>query len=137
MKSKNLRRPIIATLIFLLIAGVMIFVYVSSRSKQADELGKGSKTITVQVVIPEKETKDYVIKTDADFLRQALDQEKLIEGSEGEFGFFITGVSGVTADTSKQEWWCITKEGETVFSGVDEIVIQDKEQYEITLTTGY
>lgn len=130
-------KPILATLIFLLIAGAMIAVYVSSRAKQANVLGTGNKTITVQVVIPEKETKDYVIKTDADFLRQALDQEKLIEGSESEFGFFITGVTGISADASKQEWWCITKKGETIFTGVNEIAIQDKDQYEITLTTGY
>ncbi len=137
MKNKKIMKPIIATLIFLLVAAVMVIVSVSFRSKQADELGKGSKRITVQVVIPEKESKNYVIKTDADFLRQALDQEKLIEGSESEFGYFITGVNGVSADVSKQEWWCITKKGETIFTGVNEIPIQDNDQYEITLTTGY
>lgn len=135
MKQKKQFKIIIATLIFLAVIAAMVIVYVSTRPRPSENSGK--KTITVQVVIPEKETEEYVIKTDADYLRQALDQEKLIEGKDSDFGFYITGVNKITADESKQEWWCITKRGEEVFYGVDEIAIQDGDQYEITLTTGY
>lgn len=137
MKQKNHLRFIIPTVLFLAVIVVMVLVYVNSRPKPQEEAAAGKKTITVLVVIPEQETKEFVIKTNADFLRQALDQEKLIEGKEESFGFYITGVNKTIADTSKQEWWCITKSGEEIFYGVDEIAIQDGEQYEITLTTGY
>lgn len=134
MKQKNLIRFIIPTLIFLAVIAAMVMVYVNSRAKSVDEKTAGNKTITVLVAIPEKETKEYVIETDATYLRQALDQIHLIEGEEGEFGFYITEVDNTLADDNKREWWCITKRGEEVFYGVNEIAIQDGEQYEITLS---
>jgi amino acid transporter len=141
MEQKNLKKSIIATIVSLVVIAVMVFVYVNTRPQPADkadtEGASGSKAITVQVVVPEEETKEYVIKTDADFLHQALDQEKLIEGKDSEYGFFITSVNGRLADDSKQEWWCITKGGEDVFTGVDETPVLDGDQFEITLKVGY
>jgi len=46
-------------------------------------------------------------------------------------------VKGRKADESKQEWWCITKGGESVSTGVDLINISDKDKYELTLMEGY
>lgn len=136
MNQKKQMKFIISTLIFLVVLAAMVIVYVTSRPEPSGETA-GKKAITVLVAIPEEETKEFVIKTDADYLRQALDQEKLIEGKVESFGFYLTAVNKVIADESKQEWWCITKRGEEVFTGVDEIAIQDGDQYEITLTTGY
>ncbi len=136
MERKNLKKSIIATVISLVVIAVMVIIYVNTRPQSADNAA-GSKAVTVQVVVPNEETKEYVIKTDAEFLRQALDQEKLIEGKDSEYGFYITGVNKRTADESKQEWWCITKDGEEVFTGVDETPVQDGDQYELTLKVGY
>ncbi len=141
MERKNLNKSIIITLLSVLLIAVMVIVYVNTRPQPADKANQevtedgvtAVKTITVRVVIPNENPMDYVIKTDADFLRQALDQEKLIEGEEGDFGFYITGVNGRLADEGKREWWCITKGGEEVFTGVNEIVLQDDDQYELTL----
>ena len=46
-------------------------------------------------------------------------------------------VDGVTADEAKQQWWCFTKGGETLMSGVDTTPIEDGDCCEITLTTGW
>ena len=48
-----------------------------------------------------------------------MENEGLIEGEEGQYGLFITAVDGVKADDSKNQWWCITKNGEQVNTGVD------------------
>ena len=74
---------------------------------------------------------------DARFLRGALEQEKLVSGSESQYGLFITSADGETADDSKQQWWCVTKGGEQVNTGVDTTPIADGETYELTLKTGY
>lgn len=136
MNQKKQLKFVISTLLFLVVLAAMVIIYVTARPKSSEEAA-GMKSITVLVTIPEKETKEIVIKTDADYLRQALDQEKLIEGKTESFGFYLTTVNKVIADESKQEWWCITKRGEEIFTGIDEIAIQDGDQYEITLTTGY
>ncbi len=97
----------------------------------------GQKTITVEVTFGDKTTKDFSITTNEEFLRGALEQEKLIEGEDGEYGLFVKTVDGVTVDDSKQEWWNFTKGGEMLNTGVDATPIADGESYEIVLTTGY
>lgn len=105
----------------------------------------GSKTIQVEIVADAvdsnkevvRKSKIVTIQTDAEFLRQALEEQDLIQGDESEFGLFIKTVDGITADDSNQEWWCVTKGGEQVMTGVDATPIADGDHYEITLTVGY
>lgn len=99
--------------------------------------GGGSKTITLQVVHGDGSTKDFSISTDKGSLREALEQEGLVEGEEGEFGLFVKTVDGEAADESNQEWWCLTKGGEMWSSGVDSTEIADGDAFEFTLTVGY
>lgn len=98
---------------------------------------EGSKSLGISVVHGDESTKNFTLNTDAQYLSEALLEEKLVEGSEGEYGLFITVVDGEAADESKQQWWCITKGGEDVFTGASETVIADGEAYELTLKTGY
>ena len=97
----------------------------------------GGKTVTVEVVHGDGSKKDYTLHTDADTLRQACEEQNLIEGRESEYGLYVLTVDGETADETIQQWWCITKGGEEHFYGVDETMIQDGEQYEFTLKTGW
>lgn len=61
----------------------------------------------------------------------------MINGKDSDYGFFITEVNTRTADDTKQEWWCITKDGADVNTGVDQTPIADGDHYELTLKTGY
>lgn len=136
MKQKGNNRGLILAGVLLIAAiAVMLIIYLIAKPGADNEQGK--KKITVHVIIPDEDTKIYEIETGAAYLRQALDERGLIQGSESTYGFFITGVDGRIADTSKEEWWCITKKGEEIFYGVDEIAIEDDDQYELTLKTGY
>lgn len=104
----------------------------------APEGTAGGKTITVEVVHGDETTKEFVIKTDSENLRGALDQEEgLVAGEEGQFGLFILTVDGETINSDNQEWWCVTKNGEQLMTGVEDTVIADGEHYEITFTVGY
>lgn len=106
----------------------------TTKQPQTSQL---SKTITVEVVNADETKKSFTINTDEEFLRGALEQEKLVSGTESEYGLFIKTVDGYTADDSKQEWWCITKGGEAVNTGVDSTPIADADSFEITLTVGF
>lgn len=132
-QKQNRMKSILMGTTFVVIILAMVFIYISVKP----EAEKGAKKITIQVVIPDEETKEFVISTDALYLRKALDEEGLIEGDDSESGYFITAVNGRKADPSKEEWWCITKEGEDVFTGVDLTPITDGDQYELTLMAGY
>ena len=81
--------------------------------------------------------KTFTYQTDAEYLGEVLTENKLVEGSQGEYGLFITTVDGETADDSKQQWWCITKGGEMVNTSADQTPIADQDQFELTLKEGY
>lgn len=97
-----------------------------------------SKQIAVEVVHGDGSTKDFDITTDSENLRGALEQEEgLVAGEESDYGLFVTTVDGETADAAAEQWWCFTKGGEMLTTGVDDTVIADGDHYEITLTEGY
>lgn len=124
------------TLIALIVLVVLVIGAFAVWKVNAPQGQTGDKTILVSVVV-DTETSDFVIETDAEFLRGALEQEGLVEGTESEYGLYVTTVNGVTADESQQQWWCFTRSGGTLETGVDSTPIADGEHYEITLTTGW
>ena len=133
MKKTNKKTVVIVVAIVLVLAAAFAIVYTQFGPKTT----QGGKQITVKVVLEDESVQEYPIATDAEYLGQALKKQNLIEGEEGAFGLYITAVAGVTADDSKQQWWCITKNGESVTTGVDQTPIENGETYELTLTTGY
>ena len=97
---------------------------------------EGAKELTIVISADEK-NEEFTINTDREFLGEALLDEELVEGEDGEFGLFITSANGRKADDTKQEWWCITKDGEMLETGADTTPILDGESYELTLTIGW
>ena len=130
--SKNAKKILGAALLVLMLAAVILAYLHFAPSAAA-----GDKLISVSIVHGDGSEKRFDIETDAETLRSALEQEGLISGSESEYGLFVTQADGETADETLQQWWCITKGGETVTTGVDDTMIADGDSYEITLKTGY
>ena len=81
--------------------------------------------------------KTFEYQTDAEYFADVLKAEHLVEGEEGQYGLFITSVDGEKADDTKQQWWCITKNGEQLNTSASQTPIMDGEQYELTLKEGY
>ena len=115
---------------------VLIAVFALFHETLMPKGEKGDKTISVTISYDDT-TKDVSISTSEGYLRGALEQEKLIAGDESEYGLYVKTIDGRTADDSKQEWWCFTKGGETLMTGVDDTPIADNEKFEITLTVGW
>lgn len=131
MKEK--KKVIIA--VAALIAAVAVFAGVYFAFGRP-ETSAGSKTVTIEVAAPDY-SNTHKIKTDAEFLGDALKEEGIIEGEESQYGLFITNVDSIKADDSKQQWWCITKGGADVMTGVDVTPIADGDTFELTLKEGY
>ncbi len=121
--------------LFLILVVLVAGAYLAYRLLMPDTV-VGAKTITVSIDHLNGDDRTLTIKTDADYLRGALEQEKLIEGENSQYGFFITGMDGEKAYESKQQWWGYTKSGEYVDTGVDQTPITDGEDYEFTLHEG-
>ena len=132
-QNMSTKKITITAIIFIALLAILAYVYVATRP-QATE---GSKKIVVEVIIPGEDSEEFTIQTDAEFLRQALEEKDLVKGSESQYGLFITEVNGRAANSDKQEWWAITQDGEQLMYGVDQVAINDGDHYEITLTVGY
>ena len=132
-QKKSNKKIWLAAAALVLAVAVLLGVYFVTRPAPQ----QGGKTIAVQVVLLDGESSDYTIQTDEEYLRGALESIDLIEGSESEYGLFVTTVNGVTVDDSKQQWWCFTQDGEMLMTGVDTTPIADGDHFEITLTEGY
>lgn len=132
-QKKNVKKLVVASLILIAVIAVMALVYHQFGPQGVN----GSKKITVEVIVPDKPSKEFTIRTSAKFLGQALDEKKLIKGTKGKYGLFISSVNGVTADTSKEEWWCITKSDKQVNTGADMTPINNGDHFELTLKIGF
>ena len=132
-QKKSNKKIWLAVAALVVAVAVLLGVYFVTRPAPQ----QGGKTIAVQVVLLDGESSDYTIQTDEEYLRGALESIDLIEGSESEYGLFVTTVNGVTVDDSKQQWWCFTQDGEMLMTGVDTTPIADGDHFEITLTEGY
>lgn len=134
MEQKKINKWILvgcAALLVLAAAFAAVYLLYKPQTVQ------GSKQITVSVVFEDASVKEHEITTQQEYLRGALEEQGLVEGDESEYGLFIKTVDGVTADESKQQWWCITKIGEQVNTSVDQTPIADGDRFELTLTTGW
>lgn len=116
-----------------LLAVILVAVYMLFGPKAV----KGSKTVTFEVINAEAQSEEFTLHTDAEYLGEALLEEELVKGEKGEYGLFVTEVNGIAANADNQEWWCFTKGGEMVNTGVDTTPIADGDHFEATLTVGY
>lgn len=131
--KKNGLRIVIGCIVFAVLITGMILLYNTFKPKPV----QGSKKIEAEVILADGTSKSFEIQTDAEYLREALEQIKLISGTESDYGLYVTTVNAVTADESKQEWWCFTSDGATLNTSVDLTPVNDGDHFEITLKAGW
>ncbi len=132
MQKKN-NKGIIALVIVLVLAVAALVVWQVTKSAPQ----QGGKEITVNIDHLNGDDTSYNIVTDAEYLRGALEQENLIEGTESEYGLYVLTVDGETADESKQEWWGYSVNGAFAELGVDSQPIADGDVYDFVLNVGW
>lgn len=116
-----------------IVLALLIIVFAGAKFLNRPETQSGEKDIKVTVVFADKSEKQYEINTNAEFLADALLEEKIIteKSSDGMY----TVIAGERADyTLDKSWWCLTKGGEMVNVGINEQPIADGDSFEITNT---
>ena len=101
------------------------------------ETQQGGKEITVNVDHLNGDDTTFTIHTDEEYLRGALEQEDLIEGTESEYGLYVLTVDGETADESEQQWWGYSVNGTFAELGVDSQPVADGDVYDFVLNVGW
>ncbi len=104
----------------------------SGTSSQA-----GDVTFTLKVVHGDGSEMETEVTTDKATVGEALADQGYISGEEGAYGLYVKTVDGETVDDAKEQWWCLTKNGESVNTGVDSTDVEAGASYEFTFTEGY
>ena len=104
----------------------------SIETAEAQEivLGDGSVKITVIVVDADGNETNFVVNTDKETVGDALLEQNLIEGEEGDYGLYVKTVNGITADyDTDQTYWAFYINDEYASTGVDATPVTDGDTY--------
>jgi len=103
----------------------------------SDKPAAGEKQLVVEVIHKDGSSREFSYSTDMEYLGELLLSEGLVRGEQGPYGLYILWVDGEQVNEAEQEWWCLTKAGETVTTGADTTPIASGDCFELTLTVGY
>ena len=124
------KKLIVAIAAILALAAVLTGVYFLFREKPVE----GSKNITIEVVDSKGASTVYKLKTDAQFLRQAIEETEGLEviGTESDYGLMVSTVNGETADFSVDaSYWGVYVNGEYCNYGIDTQPVEDGDAFQI------
>lgn len=134
METKTSNKKLFAGLVGLVaLIAVMVVLFVVFREKPV----QGAKAITIEVVDNNSESKVYSINTDAEYLRQAMEETKGLSfsGTESEYGMMVDTVNDVTADYNADgAYWAFYVNNEYCNYGIDTQPVKDGDAFSIVYT---
>ncbi len=117
-----------------MLIAIMAFTFISC-DKENNDVNTEAITIVVEVINKAGESSEFDVTTTGTTLADALLEANLVEGTNDEYGLYITTVNGEVADYSAdQSYWAISKDGEYLMTGASSTDIADGEHYELTYT---
>ena len=132
-KKQNTLKIIIGVAALAVVIAVMAMLYAKFSEKPVE----GTKQITIEVIGKEKNSTTYELKTDAEYLRQAMEEAEglTFEGEEGDYGLVIYTVNGDTANfNTDKSYWSFYVNGEYCNYGVDTQPVEDGDAFKIEYT---
>ena len=126
---KENRKVLVAVVALAAVAALLLGIWYVSRP----QVQEGSKALVVEIVHADGSAKEFTCHTDEEYLGPVLVAEGLIEGEEGPYGLYITAADGETAEGN--QWWCVTRDGQMVETGVDATPVADGDHFELTMST--
>ncbi len=112
---------------------------IDDASQAADSIIDDAKEVTVKIEVTDDKgevtSKEYTTKETT--LRGVLEENKMIEGTESEYGLMITTVNGIVADYDADgAYWALYKNGEYMMVGADAEILEDGATYGLVYKKG-
>lgn len=133
VNQKSNKKTIIGVVALVAVIAALAAVFFIFRAKPV----AGSKAITIEVVDKEQETTTYKVNTDAEYLRQAMEEAEglTFSGSEGDFGLMVDTVNGERADYVKDgAYWGFYVNDDYCKYSIDQQPILDGDAFRIAYT---
>lgn len=123
----------------LFLAVLMVFSLAACGSAETAEVatvtdgqtvGEGAVSFPLQIVDKEGSEINITVNTDAETVGEALLENGIVEGEEGEYGLYITHVNGIAAIYEEDAtYWAFYINGEYAMTGVDSTPIVEGDAY--------
>lgn len=99
------------------------------------EVGQGANTVAITVVAEEKSIV-ITLKTDETNFGQALRKSGFVQGSDGDYGLYISHVNGIKAvyEEDGAYWSFLDGESNYMSTGVDGIELTGNDAYQLAYT---
>ena len=128
--KNNTKKIVIGAVVLVALVALFAVLY----SQFGPKAVKGSKHVTIEVVDNNSESTSYALDTDAEYLRQAMDElgDKgfTYDGTDSEYGIMISSVNGLMADYATDgAYWAIYVNGEYGQYGADSQPVADGDTY--------
>lgn len=133
MKEKGMNKKlIVGAVILIAVLAAMLLLYHAFKEKPAE----GSKSVTIEVVDSKGQSTMYEVKTDAEFLAQAMDDAEGFEydAEEGPYGLTVLSVNGEDAAFEDGTYWGFFVNGEYCNYGISEQPVKDGDAFQIVYT---
>ena len=117
-----------------LIAAFLI-IWFNFREKPIE----GTKEVTIEVVDSKGKSTVYELKTDALYLKEAMDEAKGLKysGTESDYGLMVEVVNDETAIfTQNGAYWSFYVNGEYCNNGIESQPVEDGDAFQIIYTKG-
>ncbi len=99
-------------------------------------VGSGSTTFPLTIVDDQGNAISITVKTDKATVGKALQELGLLEGTESEYGLYITEVNGIYADYNETgTYWSFYINDDYATTGVDQTPIADGESYKLAVAS--
>lgn len=129
--AKN--KQILGVGIFVVLIAILALVFFNFREKPV----AGSKEISIEVIDKEGESTTYELKTDAEYLQQAMDEADGLTygGAETQYGFTVDTINGERADyTLDKAYWGFFVNDEYCNYGISSQPVNDGDAFQIVYT---
>ena len=134
-EKKSMKKILLGLAALVVVIVALFFAYKTFGAKPVE----GSKAISIEVIGSDKNSKVYDVKTDAEYLRGAMEEAEglIFEGDESDFGLMVHTINGETAIYEEGAYWGYYINGDYCNYGIDSQPIADGDQFliEYTLAT--
>lgn len=128
-KKKINKKALLGVGILVALIAVFVVVYLAFGAKPV----AGSKNITIEVIGKEKAAITYEVSTDAEFLRQAMEEAEGLEfsGTESQYGLTVEVINGETTDFNNGSYWSFYVNDVYCNYGIDSQPVMDGDAFKI------
>ena len=132
-ERKMNKKKVIGIVALVVLVAVMGILYATFKEKPVE----GSKSITIEVVNSNGEGTTYEVKTDAEYLAQAMEEADGLEyeAEEGPYGLVFSSINGEKAVYEEDgAYWGFFVNGDYCNYGASEQPVEDGDAFQIVYT---